>query len=60
MIGNYINMKIPVFLPKSHLDRSYALAKQCVGRCNSLHGEIVLPWSIDTCIYFTSGRLQLK
>lgn len=60
MIRDYVNMKITVFLPKSHLDRSYALAKQCVGRFNSLHGKIVLPWRIDTGIYFTSGRLQLK
>lgn len=44
-------MKIPVFLPKSHLNRSYVLAKQCVGKLNSLHGKIVWPWRIYICIY---------
>lgn len=35
-------MKISAFLSKSHLDRSYELAKQSIGMFYSLHGKIAL------------------
>lgn len=53
-------MKIPVFFSRSHLERLYTLAEQYVEMFNSLHGKVVVPWRIDTCMCFTLGRLQLK
>lgn len=53
-------MKISAFLSKSDLERPYILAKQSRGMFYSLHGKIALSWRIDPCLYFTSGRVQLK